>query len=314
MHNTKGTSTISDYFTQSTAPERSYSFFDKIRHALEIILGMIFVFIPYRLLGKGYVTIICFLIKFFGPLSKHHQRIVKNLDLAFPDMSADKKSKIAKESWTNIAKIPYDFFMARYTPYKMKLEISGLEHLEALKKSGQNAIFFSGHNACWEIFRVAAHQQGIDIAIIYRAFNNPMFDAYARRFMDHGFASIFQKNPLGVRKMIEHVRNNGHVLILNDQRLSKGVSVPFFNHNALTAPSAAELAMKYDLPLIPVFVTRKGWGDYKIIIYPEIKIVSKITDRKTKIHAALSEMNKIFETHIQQYPHEWFWLHQRWKM
>jgi KDO2-lipid IV(A) lauroyltransferase len=305
------------YFIDTT-DNRRIGILQKIRHILEVSLGYIFVHIPYRYFGKGYVKIISFIIAIVGPLSFAHRRVIDNLNLALPDMLPNDKKKIAINSWKNIAYIPYDFIMAKYNPEKLNITIQGLEHLENLKAQNRNALFFSGHNACWEIFRIAAHRHTIDSAIIYRAFNNRYFDSYARNLMNHGFAPIFQKNPFGIRKMLKYLRdthsdNGGHILMLNDQRLSKGISVPFFNKNALTAPSAAELALRYDLALIPIFVTRTDIGHYTVIIHPEIDVNNSDTTIDKKINIILTKMNKIIENHIRLYPHEWFWLHRRWR-
>jgi KDO2-lipid IV(A) lauroyltransferase len=302
-----------DYFTGNTAPQEN-NFLQKTKHSFEVILGYVFIHLPYRYLGKFYVKIISFIIGIVGPLSFAHRRVIDNLNLALPDMPLAEKNQIAKNSWKNIAYIPYDFIMAKYNPTALKIEIKGLEHLQTLGESNRNAIFFSGHNACWEIFRIAAHTQGIDSAIIYRPFNNRYFDIYARNLMNHGFAPIFQKNPLGIRKMLKHIRDTqGHILMLNDQRLSKGIAVPFFNKNALTAPSAAELALRYDLALIPIFVTRTNIGAYEVIIHPEINVISDAPTVDKKINTILTRMNKIIENHIRLYPDEWFWLHRRWR-
>ena len=301
------------FFTDST-DIRKNSFLQKLRHSFEVFLGYIFIHIPYRYFGKFYVKFMSFLIGIVGPLSFAHKRVVDNLNLALPNISQTEKNDIAKKSWENIAYIPYDFIMAKYNPEKLKMTIIGLEHLEALKTHNRHALFFSGHNACWEIFRIAAHKQDINSAIIYRAFNNHYFDTYARNLMNHGFSPIFQKNPLGIRKMLKYIRDKqGHILMLNDQRLTKGVAVPFFNKFALTAPSAAELALRYDLALIPIFVTRTAIGEYKIIIHPEIDTTNDAQNTDKKIKMILTRMNKIIENHIRKYPHEWFWLHRRWR-
>jgi KDO2-lipid IV(A) lauroyltransferase len=75
----------------------------------------------------------------------------------------------------------------------------------------------------------------------------------------------------------------------------------------MTTPSAVELAIKYDMCFIPIFVTRTGIGRYQVIISPEIP-----KNNKT-IPEIVINMNNHIERHIRQYPTEWFWLHQRWR-
>ena len=157
-----------------------------------------------------------------------------------------------------------------------------------------------------------AHQN-IPVSMIYRAFNNPYFDNIARYMMDYGIAPIFQKGTKGIKNMMRYLHNGGNVLILMDQHFSSGQDIPFFNHDAKTSPSAAELSLKYNIPMVPVFVRRDGIGKFIITIHPPLVPDSDITDTKNKITNLLIKMNRVLETHIRQYPAEWFWLHRRWK-
>jgi|GEM_PF-5818130 len=295
------------FSTHSTSPRRS-NFWTKIRHIIEVILGYAFIHIPYRYIGAAYVRIITWLIGIIGPLSWAHKRVTDNLTLAMPELSQAEKKAIAKQSWHNIAHIPYDFITAKHNPNALKIKVTGLEHIQNYISEQKNIIFFSGHNACWDIFRIAMASHNIPTAIIYRAFNNAYFDSYARDLMDHGFAPIFQKNPAGIKNMLKYMRSNqGNMLILMDQYLKNGLSIPFFNQPAKTAPSAAELAKKYTMPLVPIFVTRSEIGHYHVIIHPPLETETQ------SVSQILTDVNKKIEAHIRQYPSEWFWLHRRWK-
>ena len=105
------------YFT-GTTDNRHNNLVQKLRHFFEVFFGYVFIHLPYRYCGKFYVTFMSFLIAIIGPLSFAHKRVMDNLNLALPDMSQMDKNKIAKDSWKNIAYIPYDFIMAKYNPKK----------------------------------------------------------------------------------------------------------------------------------------------------------------------------------------------------
>ena len=49
-------------------------------------------------------------------------------------------------------------------------------------------------------------------------------------------------------------------IILHDQRMEHGAPLRFFGHDALTALSAAEMALRYDLLLVPVYGVRQHDG------------------------------------------------------
>ena len=170
------------------------SWLKRLQHIAEIIFIALFV-LPLKLLGhKVNVRIYRRIFSWFAKIPACKQRALANLEYAYPDMPSDERENIAAKSWANLGNVAADFAFTREIFKKDDVfTIEGLEILEELKRNNQNAIFFSGHIATWEMFRIAAHHQGVDVAMIYRAFNNPYFDAVARFFMDYGFAPVFQR-------------------------------------------------------------------------------------------------------------------------
>jgi KDO2-lipid IV(A) lauroyltransferase len=131
--------------------------------------------------------------------------------------------------------------------------------------------------------------------------------------MNHGFAPVFQKTSIGIRKMIKHIKDKNHVFMLTDQRLGSGEAVNFFGQPAMTTPSAAELAIKYNMALIPIFTVRKSIGNYEIHLQPPMNLLTEIENPKVRIRNIIQKMNDVIEAHIRQFPNDWFWLHRRWK-
>ena len=93
-----------------------------------------------------------------------------------------------------------------------------------------------------------------------------------------------------------------------DQRVSEGEKIDFFNKTALTTTLPAQLALKYNLSIIPVFIERTRENDFEITFYEEIKS----TEFKNKIDLTL-KLNKILEQMIKKNPNQWIWTHNRWK-
>ena len=56
-----------------------------------------------------------------------------------------------------------------------------------------------------------------------------------------------------------------------DQRVSEGEKINFFNKMAYTTTLPAQLALKYNLSIIPVFIKRDDNNNFKIEFYNEIK-------------------------------------------
>ena len=70
----------------------------------------------------------------------------------------------------------------------------------------------------------------------------------------------------------------------------------------------AQLALKYNLSIIPVFIKRNDNNNFKIEFYNEIK--SSEYDNKIKL---TEKLNNVLESMIAKNPNQWIWTHNRWK-
>jgi KDO2-lipid IV(A) lauroyltransferase len=93
-----------------------------------------------------------------------------------------------------------------------------------------------------------------------------------------------------------------------DQRLSEGENIPLFGKPALTTTLPAQLAIKYNLKIIPVYIERKTNGKFEIIFDEEINP----QNFKDKIDLS-QKLNNILENMIKKNPNQWIWTHDRWK-
>ena len=76
----------------------------------------------------------------------------------------------------------------------------------------------------------------------------------------------------------------------------------------LTTTLPAQLALKYDLGIIPVFIERTKNNRFRIEFQNEIK-ANKFIDKMQ----LTKELNKILEKMIVRNPNQWIWTHDRWK-
>ena len=291
------------------------AFFRKIRFLSEyaFLLASYYIlrFIPF---GAGDRLIIR-LAGVIGPRTPWHKRVIRNLDLVLPEKTPAEKKIIGKKAWQNLASVGIDF--GRAPERREKSEIftyDGGEILEKYGLSDKPVLFFSGHIATWEMFRVAAKQKGVAVAMSYRGFNNPYFEKLARFFMDHGVAPLFTKTARGAREMILYLLRGGKILLLTDHRFGNGITAPFFGKPARTLALPAALAVKHDIPLIPVCVQRKGYGKFHVIIKPPLCAAPLPNEsQEDRILRLTTDMNAALESFIRETPGDWFWHHRRWK-
>ena len=131
--------------------------------------------------------------------------------------------------------------------------------------------------------------------------------------MEHFRRSYVCKNQIkkgitGVKENVEYIKKNYSIALMIDQRVSEGEKINFFDKAALTTTLHAQLALKYNLGIIPVFIERTKNNRFKIEFQNEVK-AKKFIDKME----LSKELNKILEKMIVRNPNQWIWTHNRWK-
>jgi KDO2-lipid IV(A) lauroyltransferase len=79
----------------------------------------------------------------------------------------------------------------------------------------------------------------------------------------------------------------------------------------MTAPAAAQLALRFGLPLVPIRVERLEPARFRVVCEPALA-VPQTGDRKADILALTTAMNETVERWVRGDPGAWLWLHKRW--
>ena len=178
----------------------------------------------------------------------------------------------------------------------------------------KQAIFFSAHCNNWEMILPIASQLGLSIAGAYRRASNPAIEEVIQelRCAAHGEnCTMFAKGAAGARSAITHLMHGGSLGLLVDQKMNDGISVPFFGRTAMTATAPAQLALRFDIPLIPIRIERIGPARLLLICEPPLAR-PRTGNRTQDILALTTVLNQTVENWIRADPGSWLWLHRRW--
>ena len=93
-----------------------------------------------------------------------------------------------------------------------------------------------------------------------------------------------------------------------DQRVSEGAKIDFFNKPAYTTTLPAQLSIKFDIDVIPVYIERIKNDKFKIEF--QERISPKLYTNKMDF---TKKLNKILEDMVLRNPNQWIWTHNRWK-
>ena len=118
---------------------------------------------------------------------------------------------------------------------------------------------------------------------------------------------------LAARELLKAMKQNECLAMLVDQKLSTGLPVPFFGHDAMTATAIAELALRTGCPIVPIYAERLEAGPYFRVTIEAPILLENTGDRDRDVYNALLLINRKIEDRIRANPEQWFWVHKRWK-
>ena len=250
------------------------------------------------------------IFKMVAPVFKSKKIIDKNLDIFTSEVPNINKNQIISEMWKNYGMTFIEYiFLNTLRKNSSHIEIEGEENLNIAMSKKKPLIFVSGHFANFELMSMEITKKNIKLATIYRPLNNiflnPFMEFLRKKFVCE---NQIKKGLNGVRDAIEYIRNGFSIALMIDQRVSEGVKTNFFNKPALTTTLPAQLALKYKLSIIPVFIQRRSNNKFVIEFQNEIKAEEFQDKQRLTV-----KLNEVLENMIVKNPMQWIWTHNRWK-
>ena len=241
---------------------------------------------------------------------KSKKLIESNLNIYSKNLTEIKRDEIISGMWKNYGKTFIEYiFLNYFKKNNTHMKIEGADKLENVLELKKPVIFVSGHFANYELMSMEIVKKNINLATIYRPLNNyflnPFMEYLRRKYV---CKNQIKKGVSGVREAIEYLKKGYSIALMIDQRVSEGEKINFFGKSALTTTLPAQLALKFNLSIIPVFIERDQNDNFKIKFYQEIE--PKNFDNKSDL---TDKLNKIIEEMIVHRPEGWIWTHNRWK-
>ena len=281
-----------------------------INYFLQSIFVYLFFFLG-RILGLNIGR--KFFANFFlliGPFFKSNKTVQNNLNIVSYKLSPFNKKKITESMWKNYGMTFIEYvFLSSFRKKNSHIIIKKEENLKEIIEENEPVIFISGHFANFELMSMEISKKKIPLATIYRPLNNifinPFMEYLRKKYVCR---NQIKKGIKGVRETIEYIKKKHSIALMIDQRVSEGKRINFFNKLALTTTLPAQLSIKFNLDIIPVFIERDKNDKFKIEF--QKKIDPKNFQNKSEL---TKELNKILEKMVIRNPGQWIWTHNRWK-
>ena len=289
----------------------------RVAYALEA-LALLIAFTIFRLLPLSAASFVGgWIARRIGPFLRWHRVATANLAMALPEYDSHQREHMLRDMWDNLGRTlaEYPWLGSQVLANRIRIDDESRELLAAIAASEQPILLGGGHFANWELIPLIGALYNIESSAVYRHINNPYIDRMIYRIRSRYAKKLYPKGKKGAVETLRAMRDGGSVGLLIDQKMNDGVSIPFFNHPAMTAPAIADLALKYNAPIFLVTLRRMQGCHFQAQLIPyspesPFTAPSKATgdDRET----ILTTLNAQIEAHIRTCPAQWLWVHQRW--
>lgn len=244
-----------------------------------------------------------------GPLAGMRGRIRANLAHVWPELSPAQVSTLTRRVPDNMARTLGEIFtggpfIARART--SRVEGSGLAALDAAHAEGRPVILVTAHLGNYDAVRAYLLGRGFAVGGFYMPMTNPAFNRrYVRAISGIG-TPIFARDRDGMAQMLRFLRKGGMVGMVADHYMKHGVLMDFMGKSARTSLAVAEIALKYNALMVPVYGIRQPDG-VSFVVRIEDPIPHADPETMTRaLHAST-------EVQITANPDQWMWSHQRWR-
>ena len=239
--------------------------------------------------------------------SRSSRRVAESIRHFLPDLSEAEVARIATEAQGNFARMIVEVLSAQdlaALAATLPIEGPGLAALDQAHASRRPVILVSAHFGNYDAWRLALIHRGFTIGGYFKELGNP---AMNRRYVEAVSASgqpMFPDTGEGLRALVKFLRKGGMLGILMDLDRPQGVLLDFLGQPTRTVLSMAEMALRYDALLVPVWGIRtEGAPGFRVVVEAPVPPSDPVTMTQA--------LNDAFGAQVRAHPEQWVWWHNR---
>ncbi|NKB51474.1 MAG: lipid A biosynthesis lauroyl acyltransferase [Rhizobiaceae bacterium] len=260
------------------------------------------------------------LARFLSPVLPRTALTRRNLALAFPEKSSAEIRQMTRGVWGNVGRTIAEYIFLDElididleNPQNGRIEVHGIDQFVNLRESNRPVVIFTAHTGNWEILPVAAAAYDLTVTALFRPPNNRFLAKRVLKARKTEGGHLVPSRAGAAWALASVLENNGAVGLLSDQAFTRGPRVSFMGREATANPLAAKLARQFDCDIHPARCVRLPSGRFKIELQGPIDI-PRNDDGKIDLTATTQKLADIVEGWVREYPEQWLWLHDRWKI
>ncbi len=239
-----------------------------------------------------------------------------NMTLALPELSISEIETNVRKNFEHIGMcgaemLRFDMFQLGDENVDKYITYDGLSLLQEALALDRGVLLLSAHLGFWELGGFVLAEKGIQFDMVAKPLKNPLADRYFGDLRKSFGAEILNSRK-GARRILQSLRANRAVGIMLDQHISPpgSVMVEFFGRKAYTTTAIANMAMKNQIPVVPVFCLRQPDNSYKVWAEPMLMLTGK---GENAVIENTQRLTDIIEAAVRKDVSQWFWMHKRWR-
>lgn len=240
----------------------------------------------------------------------------RNLELAFPEVSADQREKLLRGSFKNLGRLlgVFSHFRDSTDALREKIELRGIENIDLALREKRGIIAFTGHVGGWELSSYAPSLYGHPFSFLVRRIDNPKIERLVETFRTARGNNTIDKK-LAAREMVRILRTGEMMGILVDLNAldREAIFVDFFGVKAATTFVVAKLAVRTGAAIIPIFSPWHESAQKFVVEVGEPLKFDFTGDEEEDTRGVTQLLTNVIEDWIRRYPDQWLWVHRRWK-
>lgn len=250
-------------------------------------------------------------------LRKRRRLAVENLRRAFPEFDRKQIRGLARANFIHVGisavdMLRSDMFQPGSKDLERYFDLEGLEHMQKAHDLGRGVIMLSAHFGSWEVIHFPLNEFGFKVDPVAKPMKNPLVGELVTRSREtYGGKELNSRK--GARRTLKSLQAGRIVAILLDQHISPPGSIPtrFFGRLGYTTTAITSMAMRYQIPIVPVFCQRLPSYRYKLWAEPMLLLEG---EGEEAVNANTQLLTDIIESAVRQDITQWFWMHKRWRV
>lgn len=286
-----------------------------MKHVLLLSVSCFFRLFPVKVTGYfadwiGWI--------FYHSLGFRKEVILDNLKTAFGSEKTDAElNGLVLKNYQHYANVFFEIMRSlswSKADVVKNIEVLGKENLRPFMDQKKGGFILTSHLGNWEYAILGGSASGVPVDIVVKRVQVAWLENFLQWYRRKTGAGIFHESETA-KDILRSINNGRFVCVILDQFMGPPIGLPvkFFGKKAGTAVALALLTEKKDVPVIPAYNFRKEDGKICIVFGPPLNFSNLSQNKTERLYQKTQMFNDITEKYIRKHPHQWFWIHKRWK-